>query len=265
MREIQLSRVLEGAVPFNENNVNSTFRGPVLTEDGETKLAVIKDLNLTQLCNELIASCLAEEFDLPVPKAMLGLVGEGVLDLRLAPQIENQARLVFVSLDVKVPNLSYKIRQSTPEKQSTIIDKVRNWDQIGGLYAYDSWIANVDRHAGNLLFGEPDEIWLIDHGHSFTGPNWNLNDLVPHKEYDNRLSEWLTKLLTAIQKQAGASGIREFSNKIENYNADAVMRDSRVAEILSSNASQALKEFLEQRVQYVLKHASAALGAPVLV
>tara|TARA_R110001583_G_scaffold194956_1_gene367910 strand:+ start:70205 stop:71002 length:798 start_codon:yes stop_codon:yes gene_type:complete len=265
MSEIQFATVLEGAQPFSENNVNSTFRGSVLTSGGDTKLAIIKDLNLVQLCNELIASCLAVEFGLPVPQAMLGMVEPGVLDVHLAPQLPNKARLVFVSLDVKVPNLSYKITSSSAEVQSIVMEKVCNWEKIGDLYAYDTWIANIDRHAGNLLFGEPDEVWLIDHGHSFTGPCWNLTDLIPHTAYENRLSEWLTGRLTTTQKKAGASGVREFSNKVIDYDANAVMKNSRVAQILSGNASSALKQFLEQRVQYVLKHASAALGVPVLV
>lgn len=66
MSEIQLATVLVGATGFKESNVNDTFRGQVLTADGEVKQAIIKDLNIVQLCNELVAHCLAREVGLPI-------------------------------------------------------------------------------------------------------------------------------------------------------------------------------------------------------
>ena len=47
---IQLGRVLAGAIPFKENNINATYRGIVLTAEGE-RTAIIKDLEPKELAN----------------------------------------------------------------------------------------------------------------------------------------------------------------------------------------------------------------------
>ena len=55
MPTVELATVLLGATGFKENNVNDTFRGQVLVAKNETRQAIIKDLDIIQLCNELVA------------------------------------------------------------------------------------------------------------------------------------------------------------------------------------------------------------------
>src|SRR5690606_22477174 len=93
------------------------------------------------------------------------------------------------------------------QEQVQILQDILAWADLGHLYAFDSWIANIDRHPGNLLFGGKDEIWLIDHGHCFSGPTWEPSDLDPGAAYRNRLAEWLTCHLTPDQKHQRAAEI----------------------------------------------------------
>lgn len=265
MTEVQLATVLLGATGFKENNINDTFRGQVLTADGRTRQAIIKDLNLVQLCNELVAHCLAREVGLPIPDCYLGLVRPGILDLTKAPTTTDASRLVFVSVDVKVPNVTFRWQGSDAAGKQALFAEIAKWGDLGHLYAYDSWIANVDRHAGNILFGGNSEFWLIDHGHSFTGPDWQADQLDPDNEYRNRLSEWLTGCLTLNQKKQHAREARNFGVKIADFDAAETSKNSRISNLLPVGNVEALKVFLEKRTARVPIDASKALGVPTMV
>ncbi|MEP4195949.1 MAG: HipA family kinase [Aliishimia sp.] len=229
MSEIQLATVLAGATAFSENNVNDTFRGQVLAVGGEVKQAIVKDLNLIQLCNELVAHCLAREVGLPIPDCYLGLVRQGILDVSKAPSTTDGSRLVFVSVDVKVPNVTFRWRGSDAAGRQALLSEISKWGDLGHLYAYDAWIANVVRHAGNLLFGGDSEFWLIDHGHCFTGPTWEAANLSPDREYRNRLAEWLTEHLTHDQKKKHAAEARKFGATIASFDATQTSEYSRIS------------------------------------
>lgn len=265
MSEIQLATVLIGATGFKEDNVNDTFRGQVLTADGEVKQAIIKDLNMVQLCNELVAHCLAREVRLPIPDGYLGLVRPGVLSVSKAPNTADGSRLVFVSVDVKVPNVTYRWQGSDAAGRQALLAEITQWGDLGHLYAYDTWIANVDRHAGNLLFGGNREFWLIDHGHCFTGPEWKPEGLDPDVEYLNKLGLWLTQCLTLEQKKKCAKAARQFGVEIDGFDAGETSQNSRIASLLPLQYVEALKEFLEKRTARVPLEVSKALGVPQMV
>lgn len=264
MTEIPLAKVLLGAKPFNHGNVNETFSGQVLTANGNIRHAIIKDLDIIQLCNELFAYSLASELKLPVPDCFLGLVPQGEIALSNAPFLPNGARLVFVSVDVKVPNVTFRLRADL-SKQKDILSELAQWDELGVLYAFDTWIANIDRHPGNLLFGNSNEVWLIDHGHSFTGPNWQPTDLDATQQYRNRLSDWLTKELTSSQKKQHSKELRKFCSELSKIDVINAVRSSRVAELLQSELASALETFITDRSSNVDRLASQSLGVPVLI
>ena len=265
MPTVELATVLLGAIGFKEHNVNDTFRGQVLTATNEIRQAIIKDLNLVQLCNELVAHSLAVEVGLPIPDCYLGLVRPGVLTTSKAPSLSDGSKLVFVSVDVKVPNITYRWTGSDDAGRKALLDQITNWGELGHLYAFDAWIANVDRHSGNILFGGNEEFWLIDHGHCFTGPNWEAHQLDPNSEYRNRLGEWLTNRLTLEQKKQRATEVREFGAEIADFNAAKASTNSRISDLLPLQNVMALKDFLEKRTAIVPLHASRALGVPTMV
>ena len=63
--QLAFASVLKGAVSFSEGNINDTFRGEILKADQSIVHAVLKDLPLKQLVNELAASFLAHNQGLP--------------------------------------------------------------------------------------------------------------------------------------------------------------------------------------------------------
>lgn len=144
-------RILQGAAPFSANNVNATFRGLFLLPDQSRRHGVFKDLNLQQLVNELLAAVLGRELGLPVPTPYLGFAPAGVLSAKMCPLSNGSGHLVFVSEDVGTPNLAQQVQCGGGMLGAILVDVLRNWVSLGNLYAFDAWIANTDRHMGNLL------------------------------------------------------------------------------------------------------------------
>ena len=260
MSEIQFATVLPGAKPFKEGNVNETFRGQILLADGTVKSAIIKDLDQKQLANELFASVLAHAITLPAPIAYLALVRGSDLVVNKAPHLSDGNRLVFASVDVKVPNLTFRINAVSASERQHLFQEIVEWTGLGQLFAFDSWIANIDRHPGNLLFGGKNEIWLIDHGHAFTGPTWQPSDLNSNGEYRNRLSEWITTYLNDSQKNTKSSEVTLCANTISSVDVSTSSRNSRLNDVLDSSEIAAVETFLNNRVNNVTYFANKALG-----
>lgn len=263
--KIQLATVLPGAKGFREGNVNETFRGQILLADGSVKSAIIKDLDPKQLSNELLGSALARTAGLPTPDAFLALVRGTDMPATKGPLLADGNRLVFASADVKVPNITFRVQSANPDEQRQLLHDIIEWADLGHLYAFDSWIANIDRHTGNLLFGGKNEVWLIDHGHCFSGPAWQPEDLDPNGYYRNRLSEWLTNHLNSNQKIKRSSEVAEFAKRIASIDVANSSEQSHISVIVPKNHVRAVEEFLRLRSRYIPVHANRALGVPTLL
>jgi hypothetical protein len=258
---IQLATVLPGAVPFKVGNVNETFRGQVLLADGTEREAILKDLDNLQLANELLASALLRAVGLPTPDAYLGLVRTGELQVSRAPQLADGNHLVFVSADVKVPNVTFQInREASESARQAVVARIARWSKLGDLYAFDAWIANIDRHPGNLLLSAEDEIWAIDHGHSFTGPAWEPDSLAPDGEYVNRLQQWVTPSLDAVQQARCVGQVSAISILLQTINVRSARLASLIDRLRSGAHGDAIESFLQERADKVPHHATRALG-----
>ena len=257
---IQFATVLLGALPFKEDNVNETFRGQILLANEQVVSAILKDLDLRQLTNELLAATLSKIAGLPTPDAYIAAVRGSDLPLTKAPTLPDGNRIVFASRDVKVPNITFHLRGNTALPPQIVLKDLTEWSELGQLYAFDAWIANVDRHPGNLLFGKKDEIWLIDHGHCLTGPTWQAAGLDPAAEYRNRLSEWLTQWLTEDQKTQRSTEVARFIEPMSCIDVSAASSVSLVDELMPLDDLAAVQMFLSSRVASVLGEANKALG-----
>jgi hypothetical protein len=263
--ELAFASVLKGAVPFSEGNINDTFRGQILKADQSIAHAVLKDLPVKQLVNELAASFLAHSKGLPTPKVYLARVEPGVISVSKGPKLSDGSGIVFASEDVKIPNVAFSFRNSTAPQSDLLIATLIKWKLLGGLYAFDTWIANTDRHAGNLLFGGGDDVWLIDHGHSFTGPNWTSTDLKPDAAYRHRLKEWLTPRMTSDQRLQKSKDGAKFVGAINKSESLNVAQDCGADTYMTSPEDTDLGIFVSQRVDFTVKITNDALGVPTVV
>ncbi len=265
MPTVELATVLAGAVGFKEGNINDTYRGQVLRSNGTIVSAVLKDVPSKELANELVAFVLARLLSLPTPDALLAQVDPQTLATVKGPQTSDGRRLMLASVDVGVPNLQFRYTAADLSGRARLLGAITAWPSLGRLYGFDGWIANIDRHAGNLLFGSGAEAWLIDHGWAFTGPGWSKDSLDPIGTYRHRLAEWLTPQLTQDGRDARSRQAGVLEADLRLIDIDAAIEASRAKLLLVAEDVEALREFLKKRVSEVTRIASGALNSPVLI
>lgn len=62
--------------------------------------------------------------------------------------------------------------------------KISKWNKNNMLIAFDEWVANTDRNAGNILFGA-NANYVIDHGAMPVTMNWSQAELKSGECYNN--------------------------------------------------------------------------------
>lgn len=261
---IELATVLRGAQPFNAGNVNSTYTGQVLLQSGVIRQAIIKDLDARELANELMAAAIALTIGLPVPTPYVAATSPGSLPSNKGPVIQGQ-QLTFASVDANTPSLKQVLLYRGLHNFPALIQELLNWPHVGLLYSFDSFVANVDRNLGNLLFGGANRVWAIDHGQCFSGPNWSPADLHPDKIFADKLKGWLTPEIPLASRPAKAAAAGVMTARLDNQDLQELGRLSGVAEILAPADFQALIAFLEARKIHVPRIAADALQTALLI
>nr|WP_294813850.1 hypothetical protein [uncultured Sphingomonas sp.] len=264
MPAVEFATVLPGATPFKEGNVSDTYRGQVLRADMSTANAVLKDVTAKEMANELISFVLARYLSLPIPDLLLAQSEATDLPATHGPLTREGRRLVLASVDVSIPSVIFRYNNDVPG-QSRLLGAISAWPPLGRLYGFDAWIANIDRHAGNLLFGSGAEAWLIDHGYAFTGPAWVGSGLDPTATYRHRLAEWLTGHLTVDGREMRSRQAVALEADLKLIDIDAVIVAAHADRLLPGDDVIALRSFLADRVTETARLASAALGTPVLM
>lgn len=265
---VQFSTLLAGVQPLtdDEKGVNSSYRGQLMCANGEIKIAIIKDLEPKQLANEVMVAALANELGLPIPEAHLVLANPSVLSVGKGPEIPNYGRIVFGSVDANVPPLlQYYKGKENVDYLKGLLKKLTQWKDLGRLYGFDTWVANIDRHMGNLLFSGNNDVWLIDHGHCFSGPNWALSDLEADKEYRNKLKGWMTPYMETSQRQTASTDANSLQNKMINLDIENLGRENEVDLLIDTTEFESLVDFLKSRIEHMPKLAAAALGINLMV
>jgi len=253
--------VLAGAQPFSIGNINDTFRGIILTAVGE-RPAIIKDLELKELANEIFAAALGIQMGLPIPPPYLAFATPDRLDARKGPAFA-EGRLLYASVDVAQPQVAMLYNQGGGP---AVLQRLAQWRELGRLYGFDSLVANIDRHAGNVLFSGYREVWLIDHGWCFTGPEWQPADLAtPDCAVTSRLSEWMTPALNEGQRHATASIAATVQEVASEIDFEALVEANHVSDLLTTGDLEALLSFLRNRCPHVPRLAASTLGIEKLL
>ncbi|MGY3358828.1 hypothetical protein ACVWZK_005491 [Bradyrhizobium sp. GM0.4] len=197
-------RLLLGATAFKDAgipNLGDTYRGQILTDKG-VRAAIVKDIPLRELANELMAATLAAALGLPTPPAFIVVAAENVLVTKFAPKAD-KVSFLFGSADLSSPSVAQIINPKLgPDFAALrrVVDALVKSGRLGNLYGFDAWSANIDRHPGNILLAFNALPWLIDHGRCFTGQSWKATDLVADRLCTSRLKAWLTPELSPPQK-----------------------------------------------------------------
>jgi len=252
--------VLLGAERFSIGNISATYRGSIQMAD-VTVVAVIKDIPAKELANELLAASIAIAVGLPIPTPVLAFASKDTGIGSACPLSDGSGGLVFGSVDVGGTSVRQIYMASPQESTATLIaERLAAWDDAGRLYGFDSWIANIDRNAGNLQFGGAGGIWLIDHARGFTGSEWVSTGLDPSHEYANQLAKWLTPSLTPDQRGEMAKSVGDASDRLDPATLDSLAVGAHLAVLLTAGDRDAVVNFLADRMAHVPRLASRALG-----
>lgn len=260
--EIELAVVEPGAQRTSHNTANETYRGVVRSDSGLYR-AYIKPLTGRQLINELVVSVLARSFSLPVPKGFLVLLtrsdlpGSRVLDQ--LPQVGEDEFLGFACSDIKHSPLARRIGSAMPASLVT-----KNAALLQDTLIFDEWVANTDRHYNNILISSRNELFLIDHGHCFTGPNWEIPQLRHEVGYANKLAARLIPGWSETERGDLMSKCFQKAAEYSSVDADTALAQAHVEKLLPASEQAALSNFIKSRVNYLYSIICDRVGRPTL-
>lgn len=247
MEEIKVARLLDGFSKFDDENVNPVYKGYIQTEFSDEPLSCFfKIVSPRELLVESICSLMARDLNLPTPEPYLVVMRENVCPIEGNPNIP-----AFGTVDAKSPSFRQYINTSRL-KDSEIIERLIEWRDFASTAAFDEFIANGDRHIGNILY-DGKKFSFIDHGNAmreYQRPDIRLItnqlfNIVVNKDEVTR-ARYKKKALTATSSY----GKIPFNLLSAKTLATTYTDDKSIDEVVS---------FLLRRIDYVNDHISSQL------
>jgi hypothetical protein len=242
-----------------EGGVNETYRGMVEVPVGRIS-AYVKLLTKQQFCNEVIAHELARRAGLKIPDAYVVMVNQSDYPLSKAVLATGGSVIGFASADVGIES-ARKIGIDTLKALAALFASWKEWPEVA---AFDDWIANIDRNTGNFLVGARGDVWIIDHGHAFTGPTWTIGDLDPTCSCTNKLCAAAGAGIGLPEKYSAFSRAVQIQSTFGAIDTNDAVGSVGISGALSIGELSALKSFVRQRIPSVHERLAALLGIPVL-
>lgn len=149
---VEIATLFPGAIPVTkkEKGKNQTYTGRVAIES-ETIACYIKFIDGRKLFVETLAAKICEALQVPVVETFIALVDDDTRPL----DVDKSKALALATR-----NSGYK---SCASRVSLTSPKLKQWKQLNNLVLLDEYIANADRHPGNLLYDGNEGFLAIDH------------------------------------------------------------------------------------------------------
>jgi len=262
LAKIKLGNVVPGALPLegDDKGANETFIGLVQLSTGQVR-AYIKVLYGRQLINELISVTVGRAAGLPIPEGfLLKTTASDLPESKLLSKHSGEA-FIFGSADVGFPSLRRRFVKPEPQIFAELLSKWKGWVNAA---IFDEWIANPDRHSGNLLLESFEQVWLIDHSYALTGPFWDESDLAPDRTVENQLADAGFPRLSLSERLSVRNKANELTKIFSLIETDTAMQSCYINALLSPSEYKAVEKFMNQRVTYLLKLICTKLGMPML-
>ena len=235
-----------------------------MLNDGDIRPAIIKDIPVRELANEVFAAGLGYALGLQIPQAFIAATSASELNTKHAPQVGDIA-LTFASLDVSTPSTGHYVVGALPDVAlAKLVAALAATNLLGGMYGFDAWTANVDRHLGNLLFDGLASVWMIDHGRCFTGHKWVASELDHVALYRNRLKEWATPYIGHRDREALLRQANELVNRMARLDIRKIGAMNALPQLVGQRDFEALADFLSKRVRETSRLAADALEIPLV-
>src|SRR5690554_614657 len=141
MDELLLGSLLPGAVPIHNENINPVWRGNVQLAD-KRRTMYVKAVDQRTLAVEVICALVGRALGLPIPKPALVKVTARAMPEATVPT------LFFGSESVDNPDLKRWLRKDS----EAAMQGLATWSRLLDAGCFDEWVANADRHGGNILW-----------------------------------------------------------------------------------------------------------------
>lgn len=144
--------LLPGATPIHNDNINPVWRGNVLMGSYRRSMYV-KQVDERTLAVEVMCAVLGRTLGLPMPRPALVMAHPETLPVLDRPTV------FFGSESVENPDLKQWLSNDAENTAHHLL----NWAKLLDAGCFDEWVANADRHGGNILYGGGKNFALIDH------------------------------------------------------------------------------------------------------
>lgn len=226
--------------------------------------AHVKIIPPWEVFNEALGSLLCQWAGLLTPRSYLALVQrEDYPDARFFTETKAAQALAFATETMPFGSVTRYMSVTATQALRELLTQWYGWPDA---LVFDQWIANPDRHSGNLLVGSPGEIYLIDHGLSFLRRNWPPEQAVAAQSIVTaRLwTEILAKVVTLPQRVEATARLYATAARYALIDVATVIVASKVSGFLPETNVAALLEFLTYRVQCAASVLCGVMGVPTL-
>lgn len=262
---IGLGHFLPGGVPLptGVRGINETYHGWIEVDQARLR-AYVKLLHPWEVFNEALGSVLCQLVGLLTPHPYLVLVErDDYPESPIFVQSDIRQALAFASQAMPMQSLSRHVSLKTA---NALRELMANWKEWPDVLVFDQWIANPDRHSGNLLVGGPGEMYLIDHGRSFYRRNWSPEQLeTVISIVTTRLwADILQGIVTLPERIAAAARAQIAAVKCSAIDCNAAMISTKVCPLIPPPQVQALIRFLDKRSSTAAAVICKTMGVPDL-
>lgn len=243
MDELLIGSLLPGATSIHRQNINPVWRGNVQLT-GIRRNMYVKRVDPRTLAVEVICAVVGRAIGLPIPRPALVMVTR-----RAMPELPHDT-VFFGSESVANPDLKHWMERDV---EGAIISLAK-WSKLLDAGCFDEWVANADRHGGNLLYGGGSDFALVDHSEALP---YGLSH--PDPALANNL------LLLAAEKKS-AKQLEDLFNKAKKatqHYGDAQVHDSIrgiLTGVCDHKTVDSLLAFLHQRIESLLMLISSRIG-----
>jgi hypothetical protein len=250
-------------LPAGIKGINETYRGWIEVDDVRQQ-AYVKFLRPWEIFNEALGSVLCQLVGLPTPRSFLVVVDrQDYPSSAVFLETPIEKTLAFASQAMPAEALSRRVSLTSLPALRLLVQEWREWPDV---LLFDQWIANPDRHTGNVLMGEPGEFYLIDHGLCFYRQNWLPEEILASiSVVTTRLwTDFLEKTVSPQARLDATQRIHLASAAQNKVDLATAMTRTKTQKLIPDVNLAALVQFLERRRTAAPQAVSAAIGTPIL-
>lgn len=176
-----------------EGRMALTYECLVAWPDGKVRRSFLKVFHRSRqlgVLNEIMGYVLGRAAKLPVaPRA--GLIAVNPDELSDVDPNQYCLEMAFVVESIPGDCPMTEFDKGASDEGYALLEVVKKWQGLPETIAFDDWVGNPDRNAGNIIVVSKSKVFLIDHSNMPVDIRWNREMLNPDKEVENRLAKIL--------------------------------------------------------------------------